>query len=419
MLSSHNDTGSVVSSQASEFTVHSGHGRYEDAHLFSLEKLIDDAEAGDESAMKRLRRRRKYELKLVSKYNRYFVIYSVQSYWYYPIEYYRTEIENRADDCWFLLDSRWLNRWYAFVKGGENTPPGPITSRDLLDENNDPLPGLRSKIDYRGVAPMVFYVLVELHGRDNSPELCRYEVDIYSKPLTSDRIIKVAHKAVVEARIQVSKYRPKWLKWEREYPEDEEDEALGCCCGLTKEHLEAFIYWMVACWSRRSSGREKISYRQYQPLRGQDDDPSNHAGNLSNDTQLREGSSRGPGRLSMEMSQHGNSRHGMNGSSKHGGSSSQHGNTSQPGSRAGSVHGGLNSRSSSHGNDEEEWVWGEVQNPLNSSRHSSIRGPASVGEEEDENGADDTDSDSDESAQGLQIAPADVGHESGTWLRFG
>lgn len=75
MLSSHNETGSVVSSQASEFTVHSGHGRYEDAHLFSLEKLIDDAEAGDESAMKRLRRRRKYELKLVTKYNRYFVIY--------------------------------------------------------------------------------------------------------------------------------------------------------------------------------------------------------------------------------------------------------------------------------------------------------------------------------------------------------
>lgn len=68
----------------------------------------------------------------------------------------------------------------------------------------------------------MFYVLCEFHGRDGSPEICRYEVDIYARPLTTDRIIKVAHKAAVEARIQVSKIRPKWLKWEREYPEDEE-----------------------------------------------------------------------------------------------------------------------------------------------------------------------------------------------------
>lgn len=72
MESSHGiDTQSVASSHGSVLTVHSGHGRYEDAHLFSLEKLIDDAEAGDENAIKRLRRRRKYELKLVTKYNRY------------------------------------------------------------------------------------------------------------------------------------------------------------------------------------------------------------------------------------------------------------------------------------------------------------------------------------------------------------
>lgn len=71
MDSSHGiDTQSVASSHGSVLTVHSGHGRYEDAHLFSLEKLIDDAEAGDENAIKRLRRRRKYELKLVTKYNR-------------------------------------------------------------------------------------------------------------------------------------------------------------------------------------------------------------------------------------------------------------------------------------------------------------------------------------------------------------
>lgn len=101
-------------------------------------------------------------------------------------------------------------------------PPGLLSSRDLLDENNEPLPGLKAKIDYRGVAPMVFYVLCELHGRDSSPELCRYEVDIYARPLPTERIVKIAHQAAVKARIQVSKLRPKWLKWEREYPDDEE-----------------------------------------------------------------------------------------------------------------------------------------------------------------------------------------------------
>ena len=41
------------------------------------------------------------------------------------------------------------------------------------------------------------------------------------------------------------------------------------CCGLTKEHLEAFIYWAITCWasSRKKSGRGNISYRKYKPLR--------------------------------------------------------------------------------------------------------------------------------------------------------
>lgn len=43
----------------------------------------------------------------------------------------------------------------------------------------------------------------------------------------------------------------------------------GWCCGLSKEHIEAFIYWAIMCWarSRRKSGRGDISYRKYRPLR--------------------------------------------------------------------------------------------------------------------------------------------------------
>ena len=44
------------------------------------------------------------------------------------------------------------------------------------------------------------------------------------------------------------------------------------CCGLTKEHVEAIIYWMVTCCRRRSAGRAEISYRAYKPLRNNVDD---------------------------------------------------------------------------------------------------------------------------------------------------
>jgi hypothetical protein len=75
----------------------------------------------------------------------------------------------------------------------------------------------------------------------------------------------------MDARIQVNKVRPKWMKWDIEFEEEEEEDA-ACCCGLTKEHLEAFIYWAIQCWSRRKSGRGDISYRQYKPLTAIPDD---------------------------------------------------------------------------------------------------------------------------------------------------
>ncbi len=50
----------------------------------------------------------------------------------------------------------------------------------------------------------------------------------------------------------------------------------SCCCGwITREHLEAFIYWAITCWSRKKNGRGGIKYSNYQPLRGD---------NLPNDT---------------------------------------------------------------------------------------------------------------------------------------
>ena len=84
-------------------------------------------------------------------------------------------------ECWFLMDSAWLNKWASFTRDASDTSlPGPISSAALLDKDNKPLPGLRARIDYRGVLPIVYFIFVRLYGKDKSPELPRYSVDIYS-----------------------------------------------------------------------------------------------------------------------------------------------------------------------------------------------------------------------------------------------
>ena len=130
------------------------------------------------------------------------------------------------------------------------------------------------------VSPLVYHIFVELYGKDNSPEIIRYVVDIYKAPVPKERLVQMKFSAVNMAKIEVNKIRPEWMSWEREYSDDEDDIALEdtwlCCCmrcGLTKEHIEALIYWAVTCWnSRKKSGRGTISYRKYKPLKGIPDD---------------------------------------------------------------------------------------------------------------------------------------------------
>lgn len=79
----------------------------------------------------------------------------------------------------------------------DEEPPGPITTKDLLDDNNEPLPKLKPKIDYRGVSPMVYACFVELYGKDRSPELCRYTIDIYQREVPLDRQVTIKKPCVV------------------------------------------------------------------------------------------------------------------------------------------------------------------------------------------------------------------------------
>ncbi len=105
-------------------------------------------------------------------------------------------------DCWYLIDANWLNAWSRYVNGDPDEPaPGPLTTKDLLDENGNPLPRLTAKVDYRGVSPLVYYIFVELHGKDtNYPDVCRYTIDIYKPAVPVEKIVNISYRAIVSTR---------------------------------------------------------------------------------------------------------------------------------------------------------------------------------------------------------------------------
>ncbi len=229
-------------------------------------------------------------------------------------------------ECWFLVDSKWLNQWAKFVhlpdhvkkimeskqgseiksislskhssRGIRNTTgsdtmdssssntsqesrhlskeeddednelPGPISSKELVDENGIPLiADLQVSRDYRGVPAVSYFCFVELYGKDNSPDIPRYQVDIYKPVVPVARLVNIQFKARQEAKLAVAAIRPKWMKWELSDDEDDEEDK-SICCGLTREHIETFIWWFVRCCfvSRRKDGRAGIKYREYKPM---------------------------------------------------------------------------------------------------------------------------------------------------------
>ena len=131
-------------------------------------------------------------------------------------------------------------------------------------DTREPLQGLEAKLNYRGVPQLVYYILKELHGKDRTPEFCRYTVDIYQQAVPPEKLAKMRPGAINKARVLVHNIRKQWMSWEQEYSDDGEDDI--CCCGITKEHVEAFIYWAVMCCARRRDARKDISYRDYKPL---------------------------------------------------------------------------------------------------------------------------------------------------------
>ena len=212
-----------------------------------MERIL---EATDDHQEKMLNIRRKAERELIMKFD-------------------QTKIDARKE-CWYLIDSRWLNNWSLFVHNNGDLP-GNLSSRELIDSEKKILPELKARIDYRGVTPLVFFILNNLYGHDTTPQFSRYTIDIYAPPVPIERLVDIQFKAQAESSILAHKIRKKWIKWEIDDNEDE-DNQLWCCCGLQKEHVESIIYWMIMCCSRKKSGRSDIKYTNYKPLKGNEND---------------------------------------------------------------------------------------------------------------------------------------------------
>ncbi|GMF13309.1 unnamed protein product [Phytophthora lilii] len=115
--------------------------------------------------------------------------------------------ELKFKECWFAVHTEWMNRWALFVgKGGPE--PGPITNGELLQpgwdtSSEDPnraafiRPGLEIMKDFRFVTPMVWSLLVALHGSGNAPPISRTMLDINSE--APEDINEVLHEAKAQA----------------------------------------------------------------------------------------------------------------------------------------------------------------------------------------------------------------------------
>ena len=62
---------------------------------------------------------------------------------------------------------------------------------ELLDAQENPLLNLMPIRDYRGVPPIVYFIFLELYGKDSSPELCRYQIDIYKSPVSVAKLVNI------------------------------------------------------------------------------------------------------------------------------------------------------------------------------------------------------------------------------------
>ncbi|CAM9555191.1 unnamed protein product [Discosporangium mesarthrocarpum] len=168
------------------------------------EDLLGAGRASFGDDLETLDRRRTEELKLIGKFD--------------------SSSINPRRECWFLVDTKWLERWAKFVRG-EGPPPGRITNEALVQTDlKTPVEGLMSKVDYRGVNPIVWFLYNEIYGRDAAKEICRYVIDIYEEEVPNKYRPEICAGPRRKAQVEVQK-----MRWRVEPPEIKSEETQSLC----------------------------------------------------------------------------------------------------------------------------------------------------------------------------------------------
>ncbi|CAI5719946.1 unnamed protein product [Hyaloperonospora brassicae] len=185
-------------------------------------------------------------------------------------------------EAYFLLATKWLNTWTAYVCDATATSarPGPIDNSSLVDPMAYRVqPHLQPTVDYRGVSPQVYALFAELYGpsvNDTVQQfLVRYTMDLYAPPVLIDdvramlRVPAVRARAVVTAEVTATwpleEGRDDSMVLETGLrPRDRDDEtwAYKCCCRCA---------YLVPCLYRVLGGgptyeeetRDKRRWRDY------------------------------------------------------------------------------------------------------------------------------------------------------------
>ncbi|CAM9577303.1 unnamed protein product [Ascophyllum nodosum] len=144
-----------------------------------------------------------------------------------------------------MVDTKWLQSWAKFVRG-EGPPPGRISNEALVqDDLKTPVEGLVAKVDYRGVNPSVWFLYVEMYGKDSAQNLCRYVIDLYEAEVPHKYRKEIFEEPMRRAQVEVQK-----MRWRVEPDEVRLPERPKLCCCITESMIDCVFMALFTCCAK-------------------------------------------------------------------------------------------------------------------------------------------------------------------------